>query len=140
MGRTNKALQGILIKHFLYENNRENIIYFLLLVIDTWFIAGFIVCSYPVKFFLFSNYPMSFNVLRHVMKFCNSAVLRLRSYLFFVFIIFVKTDILVLHCKCFKMLFLYTLQKLKKKKASPSRVIELDKESEQRCNTGKYFF
>ena len=83
---------------------------------------------------------MSFNVLRHVMKFCNSAVLRLRSYLFFVFIIFVKTDILVLHCKCFKMLFLYILQKLKKKKASSSRVIELDKESEQRCNTGKYFF
>ena len=40
-GEKNKALQGILMEHFLYETNRENVIYFLLLVIDTWFIARF---------------------------------------------------------------------------------------------------
>ena len=114
--------------------------YCLWLTHDLLHVSFLIVCSYPIKFFLFSNYPMNFNVLRHVMKFCNSAVLRLRSYLFFVLIIFVKTDILVLHCKCFKMLFLYTLQKLKKKKAAPSRVIELGKESEQSCSTGRYLF
>ena len=38
------------------------------------------------------------------------------------------------------MSFLYVLQKLKKKEAALSRVIELEEESEQSCSTGKYFF
>ena len=41
LGRKKKAPPGILIEHFLYENTRENVIYFLLIVIETWFIAGF---------------------------------------------------------------------------------------------------
>ena len=45
---------------------------------DLSHISFLIVCSYATKFSLFSNYPMSLNVLRHMMKFCNSAVLRLR--------------------------------------------------------------
>ena len=99
-----------------------------------------IVFSYPMKFFLFSKYLMSFNILKHGMKFCNSAVLGLRILPLLILIIFVKTYILVLQCKCFKMLFLYALQKLKKKKAALSRVIELDEESEQSCSTSRYFF
>lgn len=38
------------------------------------------------------------------------------------------------------MSFLYALQKLKKKKEAPSRVIQLDEESEQSCSRGKYNF
>ena len=41
-------------------------------------VSFLIFCSHPIKFFLFSNYSMSFNILRPVMKFRNSAVLRLR--------------------------------------------------------------
>ena len=37
-----------------------------------------IVGSYSIKSFLFPNYLMSFNFLRHMMKFRNSAALRLR--------------------------------------------------------------
>ena len=47
--------------------------YCLWLTHDLSHVSFLIVCSYPIKFFLFSNYPM-----RHVMKFRNSAVLRLR--------------------------------------------------------------
>ena len=73
---------------------------------------------------------MRFNVLRHVMKFRNYAVLRLRILPLFRLDYFCKNR----HsCSalCFKMSFLYALQKLKKKKAAPWRVIELDEESEK---------
>ena len=55
LGRKNKALQGILIEHFLYENNRENVIYFLLLVIDTRFIARFFLSNKIIFIFELSN-------------------------------------------------------------------------------------
>ena len=38
------------------------------------------------------------------------------------------------------MSFLYDLQKLKKKKAAQSRMIELDEEREQSCSAGRYLF
>ena len=34
-GEKKEAPPGILIEHFLYENTRENVIYFLLIVIET---------------------------------------------------------------------------------------------------------
>ena len=51
LGRKKKAPPGILIEHFLYENTRENVIYFLLIVIETWLsqVSFQIVCSYPIK-------------------------------------------------------------------------------------------
>ena len=89
-GKKNKALPEILIEHFIHENfelkvllfwasseNRNHWIYCLWLTHDLSHVTFLIFCPYPIKFFLFSNYPISFNVLRHVMKFCNSAVLRL---------------------------------------------------------------
>ena len=96
-----------------------------------------VVCSYPIKFFLFSNCPMSFNVLRDVIKFRNSAVLSLRILSLLCLDYFCKN---VHSALCFKMLFLYALQKLKKNKAAPLRVIELDEESEQSCNKCRCFF
>ena len=101
--------------------------YYLWLTHDLSHISFLTVCSYPIKFFFFSNYPMSFNVLRHVMKLRNSAVLRLRILPLLRLDYFCKKYIFVLLCKCFKMSFLYALQKLKRKKAAPSRVIELDR-------------
>ena len=85
-------------------------------------VSFLIVCSYPIKFFIFSNYLMSLNVLRHVMKFLNSAVFKVEDLLRLDY--FYENIILVLHCRCFKISFLYALQKLEKKKAVPSRVIE----------------
>ena len=52
--------------------------YCLWLTHDLSHVSFLLVCSYPIKFFLFSSHPMIFNVLRHVTKFRNSAVLRLR--------------------------------------------------------------
>ena len=112
--------------------------YYLWLTHDLSHISFLTVCSYPIKFFFFSNYPMSFNVLRHVMKLRNSAVLRLRI------LPLLRLDYFCKKCcsafKCFKMSFLYDLQKLKKKKAAQSRMIELDEESEQSCSAGRYLF
>ena len=104
--------------------------YCLWLIHDLLHVSFLVDYSYPIKLFLFSNYPMRFNVLRHVMKFRNYAVLRLRILPLFRLDYFCKNR----HsCSalCFKMSFLYALQKLKKKKAAPWRVIELNEESEK---------
>ena len=52
--------------------------YCLWLTHDLSYVSFLIVCSDPIKFFLFSNCPVTFNVLRDVIKFRNSAVLSLR--------------------------------------------------------------
>ena len=72
---------------------------------------------------------MSLNVLRHMMKFCNSAVLRLRI-----------LPILRLKYFCKNIHSCVRFANAEKKKAAPSREIELDEESEQSCSTGRYFF
>ena len=88
-------------------------------LIDIWFIhvSFLIVCSYPIKFFLFSNYRMSFNVLRHAIKFRNSAVLRLRMLPLLCLDNFCKKYIFVLLCNCNVVSVRFT--KAEKKESSP---------------------